>query len=592
MNTTAVLSAENLSSSITIRIYDDAVAEGTEILKLGVQIDGGYTGDAVLHSTLQNHTLNLDDNDLSPDLAGSTVQTIFSDDFEGEVGHWTVDAGLPHSWTVGGQNTATDNAGMTGNCAFVRDGLGDYAYTNVGGDNTMIYTEIDASNVHTLSISFDWACEGEDGYDFGSLVYSTDGGSSFQTVPGALAYQLSASLSSATVSLPEAINNSTFHIGFAWEHDEYLGSSQPLSVDNVVIQGISDGAAPIASAVNTGMGAEAHFGPMSEVHFYDPNSGAVMLSLTNNSMHDFGCTTVEIDRAGTGHTASWQAGKDILDKSFKITPTNNMSGQDYSVTLYYTDAEIQGWLGNQASDGIESLIMVKTDGAIADGSNGVMELKSPLASSFGTDHAYTASFNSGFSGFSLGNLEGSGPLAVEVLDFSVEALQKSILLTWETKTETNNRGFEIERSEKPTGGFEKIGWIAGQGTTNALSHYQFEDNKAEAGIVYYYRLRQIDGSGKETLSALKQAQILAGLNTQISPNPVQDMLQVQLTASKALQGDMRIFDVLGKQVWKQHFQLESEMTVQIPTQDLTTGVYYLRIYANGAVVDVEKFIKN
>jgi Leucine-rich repeat (LRR) protein len=63
------------------------------------------------------------------------------------------------------------------------------------------------------------------------------------------------------------------------------------------------------------------------------------------------------------------------------------------------------------------------------------------------------------------------------------------LITWKTTSETNNSGFEIEKS---TDGkrFEKMGFVDGSGDSKESNIYQFTDYNASQ--TSYYRLKQID----------------------------------------------------------------------------------------------------
>ncbi|MEL6941221.1 MAG: hypothetical protein AAFO82_01010, partial [Bacteroidota bacterium] len=55
-------------------------------------------------------------------------------------------------------------------------------------------------------------------------------------------------------------------------------------------------------------------------------------------------------------------------------------------------------------------------------------------------------------------------LPVELTSFSVHAESKQVRLKWETSSELNNAGFEIERSENAKE-FKQIGFVEGNGTT-------------------------------------------------------------------------------------------------------------------------------
>jgi hypothetical protein len=72
------------------------------------------------------------------------------------------------------------------------------------------------------------------------------------------------------------------------------------------------------------------------------------------------------------------------------------------------------------------------------------------------------------------------------------------LLSWQTATEKNNAGFDIERSTDSTA-FSKIGRVKGNGTTTQSHSYTFTDKTASGTV--YYRLKQTDYDGSATYSS-------------------------------------------------------------------------------------------
>jgi hypothetical protein len=97
-------------------------------------------------------------------------------------------------------------------------------------------------------------------------------------------------------------------------------------------------------------------------------------------------------------------------------------------------------------------------------------------------------------------IRGLGFVPVELTSFTASVLQNNILLSWATATELNNLGFEIERRKalniksETTSGWEKIGFVEGNGTTTELKSYSFTDENVITGR-YNYRLKQIDFDG-------------------------------------------------------------------------------------------------
>ena len=88
---------------------------------------------------------------------------------------------------------------------------------------------------------------------------------------------------------------------------------------------------------------------------------------------------------------------------------------------------------------------------------------------------------------------------VELASFSVQhapnSVSNAVMLIWQTATETNNFGFDVERSFANDETWEKIGFIEGAGTTTQQQRYEFVDNTASEAGTYYYRLRQVDTDG-------------------------------------------------------------------------------------------------
>jgi len=118
-----------------------------------------------------------------------------------------------------------------------------------------------------------------------------------------------------------------------------------VAVDNIDVK-TSNGSA-VQVDVNSTMADEQYMGANSTVHFYDPSSGDIMLTIVNNSAHDYGCTVVEVDRAGTNPSALEFATTEVSEylgsKTFKISPTNPNNSGSYDLSLYYEEAEIAAW---------------------------------------------------------------------------------------------------------------------------------------------------------------------------------------------------------------------------------------------------------
>ena len=87
-------------------------------------------------------------------------------------------------------------------------------------------------------------------------------------------------------------------------------------------------------------------------------------------------------------------------------------------------------------------------------------------------------------------------LPVELTTFSAFVAETSVNLTWNTATEVNNYGFEIERKNQDDDqSWEALGFVEGHGNSNSPKDYGFVDSTPLSGTVSY-RLKQIDIDGK------------------------------------------------------------------------------------------------
>lgn len=82
---------------------------------------------------------------------------------------------------------------------------------------------------------------------------------------------------------------------------------------------------------------------------------------------------------------------------------------------------------------------------------------------------------------------------VELSSFSYRLIDDQVNLEWQTISEINNYGFEIQKSRDRVD-FARIGFVPGQGTTQQSQLYGFLDRASNSGISYY-RLKQIDDNG-------------------------------------------------------------------------------------------------
>ncbi len=174
----------------------------------------------------------------------------------------------------------------------------------------------------------------------------------------------------------------------------------------------------------------------------------------------------------------------------------------------------------------------------------------------------------------------SAILPVELLSFKATRVagSSSNLLTWQTATEVNNKGFQIERLKATGNDWEILGFVS---TTGKHTNYEFTDNTPRS--MSYYRLRQIDNDGKDALSKVVSVAFKGSKGLKVYPTIVSNgFFNVEtLSSNENTEGSVYgIYNLLGQQV------LKGQATQQIDVSALRAGTYVIKVGTEQA-----KFVK-
>jgi endonuclease YncB( thermonuclease family) len=140
-------------------------------------------------------------------------------------------------------------------------------------------------------------------------------------------------------------------------------------------------------------------------------------------------------------------------------------------------------------------------------------------------------------------------IPVELTAFTASTSGESVDLRWSTASETNNAGFDVERS---TDGetFTTIGFESGVGTTEEAQSYRFVDRDAPFSTTLFYRLRQVDTDGTFEYSPVVEVQVTpsAVALLPVAPNPVSASARLRYELPEATVVRLQVFDLLGRRV--------------------------------------------
>lgn len=183
------------------------------------------------------------------------------------------------------------------------------------------------------------------------------------------------------------------------------------------------------------------------------------------------------------------------------------------------------------------------------------------------NHA-TISANSITVGTEQTNCTAPSLLPVDLIYFQGRAIEQGNLLTWQTASELNNKGFEIERSHDGND-WEVIHFERGNGSIEQVSNYTYLDDRSLAGI-NYYRLRQVDFDGQFEYSSIVSIEnIDKQIRLRIFPNPVTDFLIVENNTFTSVQ----ILNQIGQIV----LEVSLNESNRIDISELPNGIYWVKI---------------
>jgi PKD repeat protein len=166
------------------------------------------------------------------------------------------------------------------------------------------------------------------------------------------------------------------------------------------------------------------------------------------------------------------------------------------------------------------------------------------------------------------------PLPVNLIYFSGSNKGSFNLLEWATASETNNRGFEIQRSQNGTE-FSPIGFISGKGTTSVIQRYSFEDHKI-LNPLYYYRLLQIDFDGISASSPIIAIKSTQNSWVTLAHTLIKDNIILLFNKNDEMPADVLIFDISGKKVFEISGMVMNSVE-SIPVSSLPKGSYILTV---------------
>lgn len=200
------------------------------------------------------------------------------------------------------------------------------------------------------------------------------------------------------------------------------------------------------------------------------------------------------------------------------------------------------------------------------------------------------------------NMQDFSTVPVELVAFQATVENNSVFLNWQTATESNNFGFDVELSYVDEN-WKKVGFVEGNGTTVQPKSYKFILEDLQPGE-YEFRLKQIDTDGAFEYSHAVTAFIGVPVDfvlQQNFPNPFNPTTTIsfqipEITNGSAAKTSLKVYNLLGQEVITlvDEFKLPGSYSIAWNAKDknglsVPSGIYLYRLQS-GNFSSIKKMI--
>ncbi len=175
--------------------------------------------------------------------------------------------------------------------------------------------------------------------------------------------------------------------------------------------------------------------------------------------------------------------------------------------------------------------------------------------------------------------------SVRLSAFDAVPQKGGVLIKWQTAAESENLGFKVLRSQQADGRYEAI--VTDLIPANQSGLYSYLDRSVTAGEKYYYKIQDVDRSGRTALNGPVAAEVPMPESIALAqnyPNPFNPSTTISYELPRAAQVELAIYNLQGQLirtlcsgqmapgihhvVWDAH----DSQGLQVPT-----GLYYYRL---------------
>jgi len=192
-----------------------------------------------------------------------------------------------------------------------------------------------------------------------------------------------------------------------------------------------------------------------------------------------------------------------------------------------------------------------------------------------------------------GETDQSLPVSLE--SFTGILTAYGVQLTWTTASEIENLGFILEKKMLDAGywilvaDYKNNPALKGHGSTSEKYEYQFTDKAIQPGATYYYRLADVDYSGKITWHKAVEVKVPVShipIPEKFSlgavyPNPFNSSFTIPITLPESQPVKIVLYNSRGRVVrtLENRILTTGEYQLNYTLSDLSSGIYFIKIAA-------------
>ncbi len=176
------------------------------------------------------------------------------------------------------------------------------------------------------------------------------------------------------------------------------------------------------------------------------------------------------------------------------------------------------------------------------------------------------------------------PAFVKLQSFTGEGGLNQAVLSWTTMAESDNVGFNLQRSSFESGPYQQINaqMIPGAGTSSVPNDYSYTDTQFGRGTTFYYKLEDVDAFGATTLHGPVVVEVTPAQDPQSSsphrpelepPSPSPAGTEIAMTCRGEGSASLVLVSLSGKKVWETGLTLPGRATIRVPLAGVSSGAY-------------------